>query len=325
MQKKTWKILLNITLLLVIGGFLWYVMHSLNKEDVTYVETKTEEQFTNSYARTLSFELPEEINRFELNDGKLYVSAGQSVYVYDKTGKQLISFNVKQDVRDITVNGKEIYVLYPTFLEVYADDGTLTRDWEACSELSDYCSLAVAGNFVFVTDAENKNICKYTSDGNFVAFINSPSDFIIPSHTFDIVSRNDTIYCSNSGRHLVESYTLDGDFITAFGSPGGGAGNFAGCCNPSYISFTPDGDFLTSEKGNPRISKFGKNGEFMNVILNNRILGGGNKAYEAYMDEEQLFVAGGNKISIFQFDDTPMTAKATPCSTCTKNCPLSKK
>ena len=91
--------------------------------------------------------------------------------------------------------------------------------------------MALTGDFVFITDAQNKNIVKYSREGNFKTFIDSPRDFIIPSYSFDILSYNDTLYCVNSGRHLIESYTLDGDFIAAFGGSGTEHGFFAGCCN----------------------------------------------------------------------------------------------
>ena len=299
-MNKSLKIIINIAIFLVVIGFIWYMARSVNKEETTYAETQQEEPFNSRYKEKFSFELPEEINRFELYNGKLYISAGQSVYLYDTGGNRITSFHVKPGVRDIATGENGIYILYPTFIEVYSEDGILIREWEACSELSDYCSFALAGEFVFVTDTENKNICQYTHEGNFVRFIKSPRGFIIPSYSFDIVSRNDTIYCANSGRHLVESYTLNGDFIAAFGGPGSEAGFFAGCCNPAYITLTPAGELLTSEKGNPRISSFERNGKFREVILNSRLLGGGNKAYEVCTDGERLFVAGKKIINIYQ-------------------------
>ena len=296
---KNLKIILNIAIFLIVVGFIWYVAKSVNKEEIAYVENRQEAPFESPYKVVSSFELPQEINRFELHDDKLFISSGESVYIYNTTGNQLYSFPVKQNVRDITVGDEKIYVLYPTFIEVYTFKGEPYHNWEACSELSDYCSLALAGDFLFVTDAANKNICQYTTEGNFVRFIKSPRGFIIPSYSFDIANMNDTIYCVNSGRHLIETYTLDGKFIAAFGGPGGETGFFAGCCNPVYISFTPDGELLTSEKGNPRVSVFERNGIFKELILNSRLLGGGNKAYETRTDGDRLFVAGKNKIAVF--------------------------
>ena len=299
---KTVKIVLNIAVVLVVAGFIVYMIHSVNKEEISYAENPQETPFASSYMQVLSFDLPQEIKRFELYDNKLFITAGESVYIYDAKGNQLASFPVKQHVRDITVENEKIYLLYPTFIEVYTINGELSLTWEACSEFSDYCSFALAADFLFVTDAENKNICKYTKEGNFVKFIRSPRGFVIPSYSFDIESWNDTIYCANSGRHLIESYTLDGDFIAAFGGPGGEPGSFAGCCNPVYISITSNGELITSEKGNPRISIFERNGNFKEVLLNSRLLGGGNKAHEVRTDGEQFFVAGKNKIMVYIYN-----------------------
>lgn len=301
-MRKTLKIILNIAIFLVVIGFVRYMIRSINEEEKTYAEEQEEVSFTTPYKSVSSFNLPEDINRSELYNGKLYIAAGESVYIYDTEGKLQHSFAAKADIRDITANGDYIYLLYPTFIEVYTDSGELTHQWKACSELSDYCSFTLAGDFVFVTDAENKNICKYTKEGNFVTFIQSPKGFIIPSYSFDIESRNDTIYCVNSGRHLIETYTVDGTFIAAFGEPGGEAGSFAGCCNPAYISFTPEGELLTSEKGNPRISAFRRNGTFKSVLFTARLLGGGNKAYQVMAEGDRLFVAGKNKITVYKYD-----------------------
>ncbi|MDR2037766.1 MAG: DUF5711 family protein [Bacteroidales bacterium] len=301
-MKKGLQIILNLIIFLLIAGFVWYMISSAGKEESSTVNvgTGTNEPFTSPYERIASFDLPEDVSRFEFHNDQLFISAGQSVYIYDTSGKQVGRFPVKPEVRDITVTGDNIYLLYPTEIEVYSYEGEKTHGWEACSDLSDYCSFTLAGDYIFVTDAANKNICKYTNEGNFVKFISSPVGFIIPSYSFDIETRNDTVFCVNSGRHLIETYTLDGKFISAFGGPGGEAGFFAGCCNPSYISFTSDGELITSEKGNPRISSYESNGKFKEVLLNSRLLGGGSEAYKVQTAGNRLFIAGKNKIVVYE-------------------------
>ena len=321
-MNKVSKVSLNLAIFLVIIGFAWYMIASINENDSpgSGIFRGTAETFKSPYRQVSSFKLPEEINRFEWYGHRLFISAGQHVYIFDTEGKRLADFRVGQDVRDITVGGDEIYLLYPTRIAVYSIDGKPTRQWESCSELSDYCSVTLVGDAVFVTDAENKDICKYTTEGDFVKFIKSPRGFIIPSYSFDIDSWNDTIYCVNSGRHSVETYTLNGDFIAAFGTPGSEQGFFAGCCNPVYISFTPCGMLIASEKGNPRVSSFNRNGKFKGVLLNSKMLGSGNKACEVKVMDDKLFVAAKNKISIFQCDKTSVSESA--CSGCPAGCLL---
>jgi len=203
--------------------------------------------------------------------------------------------------------------------------GGLIRQWEACSHLSDYCSFTLAGDAIFVTDAANKNICKYSTEGNFGKFIQSPASFIIPSYSFDIDNWNDTIYCVNSGRHRIESYTLNGDFIAAFGKSGSEAGSFSGCCNPAYISFTPGGALIISEKGNPRISSFERNEKFTSLWFNSKTLGGGNTASEVKAIKNKLFVAGKNKMFVYQCYNSSTVSSTFVCSGCPFDCPHKNK
>ncbi|MDR3246770.1 MAG: hypothetical protein LBT50_10100 [Prevotellaceae bacterium] len=257
---------------------------------------------------------------FELYKDKLYVADVQKVSVFDISGKQVNNFAVENNVRDIAVSDDEIYLLYPTGIDVYSLTGEKIRNWEACSDNSDYCSFTLSAEFVFVTDASNKHICKYDRQGGFVKFINSPNRFIIPSYTFGIEVVNDVLYCSNSGRHQVESFSLDGVYLGSFGKAGGAAGLFTGCCNPVHISATSWGDVITSEKGDPRISCYGSDGKFRSILLDSKSLGGGNKAYDVKTQDDKLYVAGANKISIFQFDKN--SGNDTACGSCAVNCPL---
>ena len=296
---KSLKIIVNIAVFLLIAGFVWYLIHSKNTNETFFTQTQIEEPIITPYKQVSSFSTPGEINRIDLYDNQLYLSIEESVYIYDTEGNPLASFNVNANVRDIAVDNSEIYVLYADYIEVYSKTGELIRGWEACSSLSDYSSFDVVENYVFVTDARNKEICQYTIEGYFVRFIKSPQGFIIPSHTFDIEAWNDTVYVVNSGRHLIESYTLDGKFIAAFGGSGAEAGSFVGCCNPAYISFTPEGNLVTSEKGNPRIALFDQDGTFKKIILNSPLLGGGVRAYEMRAEGNKLFVAGRSSIATF--------------------------
>lgn len=272
------------------------------------------------YKMISSFKTPDQIDAFELCGDRLIVAVPNNIYIYESSGELVNTFPVGSFVRDIAVDEDRVYLLYPTRVEVYDRKGEWVRDWEACSEESDYCSLTVFSGSVFVTDAANKNICKYTTDGNFVRFIHSPAGFIVPSYSFGIMHMDGVVYCSNPGRHLVESYSLEGEYIDSFGKPGGAAGSFSGCCNPVYLSGTPMGEIITSEKGIPQISCYGKNGDFHSVLLDEKALGGGHAAYEVRVWNDKLLVAGKNALSTFQYDKK--LAVQTACSSCGVDCPL---
>ena len=329
---KGLRIIINILILLIVAGFVWYMISSLTKNEVSFTGAETEQQgqdvFVSPYTKEASFEVPEKINALELVDDKLFIATNSSVMIYDFSGMLFGSFKVNgivnyesastgedssvdseesgidgeatTGVRDIVVSDNLIYLLFPTSIKVYSYEGHEVKAWEACSDNSNYCSMTLASGFVFVTDADNKNICKYTTDGNFIKFIHSPRGFVIPNFSFDIDIWNDTIYCVNAGRQQIETYTTDGVFIASFGHPGGQPGAFAGCCNPTHISFTSEGDILTSEKGNPRICLFEKNGRFKSLLLNSKMLGGGSNAYDVKIYDDKLYVALNKIVSVFK-------------------------
>ena len=298
-MSNTLKVIINFFIFVMIAGFIVYIIKSVNQDETTWVEAETVNTFTSNYSKVKTIVLEDTIHIFDVVEDYIYVLHGDKIIKYDAKGIKKLSFKVKPNVRDILLNNDKIYLLYSNLIKVYSLNGDSIYGWNACSDLSDYCSFTVSDNSVFVTDASNKNICQYTKDGNFVQFIESPHDFITPSHAFDITSLNDTIYCVNPGRHLIESYTSKGKFIASFGGPGTEAGFFAGCCNPAYISFNKQGELYTSEKGSPRICKY-KKGIFQEVVLNHRLLGGGYHAYEIKNIDNNLWVAHHDKIDIYR-------------------------
>ena len=263
---------------------------------------------------------------FDIYENTIYAALSDRISVFDAEGKHLRDFEIIAGVRDIVVEDTAIYLLYKTRIDLYSLEGYLyttqvddgQKGWEACSDNADYCSFTATKEYVFVTDAENKHIVQYDKQGAFVRFIKSPVGFIIPSYSFDIISINDTVYCSNSGRHKIESYTVDGEFIMSFGVTGTQAGAFAGCCNPVYLEKSSNGNILTSEKGNPRISCYSKNGKFRTILLDANMLGGGTAAYEMHVSGENIYIANKKTISVYGFDSNLL---GKSCAGCKEDCP----
>lgn len=310
----------------VVGRNLWNVFKHPDKlfydskRAQGFTLLKEDEDFVSPYRRVSGFMVSDDINAMELEGGSIYIAMPNNISVYGLSGELQTNFPTPSDLRDMTVHDGLIYALFPTRIEVYDREGNIKREWDACSENSDYCSLAVCHNGVFVTDAANKNICKYTLDGTMVRFIQSPKGFIVPSYCFGITYMDGIIYCSNPGRHLVESYSEEGEFLAAFGKVGIDAGAFSGCCNPAVLAPAGNGELLTSEKGIPRISCYDKDGQFRGVLLDSKALGGGHDAYDVRVMNNKLIVAGKDKVSVFQYDKR--LSQQTKCGQCDKDCPL---
>ena len=202
----------------VTGNLLWKmftrpddIFYGVDKKSTT-INRSHVNNIVSPYRKVSAFKISDQIDAFDLYEGRLIVAAPNNIYVYEPSGALVSNFPVGSSVRDVTVDDDRVYLLYPTRVEVYDLEGGWIRDWEACSEESDYCSLTVLSGNVFVTDAANKNICMYTIEGGFVKFIQSPSGFIVPSYSFGITNIDGVVYCSNPGRHLVESYSPNGEF-----------------------------------------------------------------------------------------------------------------
>lgn len=312
--------------LAVVGRNMWNLLKHPDKvfydskrtEGITLL--KEDGDFVSPYRRTFGFVVPDDISAMEVEGGSIYIATPNNIYVYGLSGELQTNFPTPSDLRDLAVMDGRIYALFPTRIEVYDRQGNVVQQWEACSETSDYCSIVVCKEGVFVTDAADKNICKYHPDGTLARFIQSPVGFIVPSYCFAITYMDGRIYCSNPGRHRVESYSTDGEFLAAFGKSGADAGAFSGCCNPAIITPANGGELLTSEKGIPRISCYAADGQFRSVLLDSRALGGGHTAYDVRVMKDKLIVAGGDKVSVFQYNKS--LSQQTLCGQCDKDCPL---
>lgn len=310
----------------VMGRSLWKML--TNPADIFYDGKEAKRmkdelervQFVSPYRRTFGFVVPDEITALELIGDQIVVGTSNNIYRYGINGELQGNFSVRSGLRDVAVYNDKLYLLFPSRIEVYDRQGEAIQEWEACSDDADYCQLTVLKEGVFVTDAAAKNICQYKLDGTLARFIKSPNGFVVPSYSFGITNINGHVFCSNPGRHIVEQYTTNGEYVASFGKSGIGAGEFSGCCNPVQIIATEKGELLTSEKGLPRISCYGNDGTFHSILLDDKALGGGHSAYDMRMLGDKLIVSGGNKISVFQYD--ARRSAQTLCGTCTIECPL---
>lgn len=324
--KITGSLAVGGVILSVAGRGMWNMFKRPDKLFYDSKRTKGTEllkedgDFVSPYRRIFGFLAPDDICAMEVDGGSIYIATPNNISIYGMSGELQTNFPTPSDLRDIAIYEGKIYALFPTRIEIYDRQGEIANEWEACSENADYCSLAVCPEGVFVTDAANKNICKYNLDGTLTRFIRSPKGFIVPSYCFGITYMAGTIYCCNPGRHLVESYSTDGEFVAAFGKSGAEPGAFSGCCNPAVLTPSNNGELLTSEKGIPRISCYRTDGSFRSILLDDKALGGGHDAYDVRVMKDKLIVAGGNKVSVFQYDKR--VSALTACGQCDADCPL---
>lgn len=321
------SVLLGAGFVWAAGDRLWKMM--AHPEQIFYdAETDRRDKvaaeqtsFVSPYRLTFGFVTPNAISALEIaGRDTIVVGTENNICLYGLDGQLQKEFPIAGGLRDLAFYDGNMYLLFPNHIEVYGLDGREVLKWNACNDDADYCSVTVFEGGVFVTDAANKNICQYRLDGSLSRFIESPAGFIVPSYSFGITNIRGNIFCSNPGRHCVEQYTADGEFVASFGKSGTGAGEFCGCCNPVQLTGTNAGEILTSEKGIPRISCYTLDGKFRSVLLDEKALGGGHVAYDMRVSGDKLIVAGKNKVSVFQYD--ARRAADTLCGNCEVECPM---
>jgi hypothetical protein len=199
---------------------------------------------------------------------------------------------------------------------VYDTAFNLVKSIAACSDNSELCAVAVVGSSIFVSDAENKNIAKHDMDGNFREFVVSPNKFVVPSLTFSLAAKGDTLLAVNPGLHSIELYTEDGKFIRSF------KGDFRGCCNPAFIAVDCFGNIITSEKGEQRIGSYTTGGKKLATLAEARMLNPRSTTVKGAAIAPMgstLAVAIGQKIMWLAGDNS------SACGGCTKQgCPYRK-
>lgn len=283
--------------------------------------TTGQKALASPFRRVFAFETAQKISALEVTpEAEIILGVEKELLFYGMDGVMHHRLAVSDIIRDLAVHRQSIYVLHPAGITVFGLGGERLAHWQACSELADYCSLTVLDQGVFVTDACAKNICHYRLDGSLVRFIGSPAGFVVPSYSFGITHLEDHIFCSNPGRHCIEEYDIEGNYVGSFGKRGLEAGHFCGCCNPVHLVATPTGELLTSEKGIPRISCYHRDGSFRSILLDQQALGGGHEAYDLRRHDGRLIVAGEQKVSVFQYDYNQDLLSL--CGSCTLNCPL---
>ncbi len=204
---------------------------------------------------------------------RLYVAGDSKIQVIDLNGKLLKEIALSGNPQPTEVSDNIIYVSVNNQILVYDPEGNLLKEWEKPGENSVITAIAASENEIFVADAGNRKIVRYSKQGEKQIEFDGKAEegvlhgFIIPSPCFDIGFNSEgDLWVVNPGLHALENYTPDGHLREHWNNSGMMTEGFSGCCNPVYFTFLPDGRFVTSEKGLVRIKTYKPSGEFEGVV-----------------------------------------------------------
>ena len=219
-------------------------------------------------------------------NGRIYVAGDQAVHILVPTGQRQHVIELEREPICLAVGGAEhsepgrLFVGTASGIEVFDADHAAWASWRIPSEDAVLTSIAVAAKDVFVADAGNRLVWRFAANGEFAGQIGKANParqvpgFVIPSPHFDVaIGAEGLLHIVNPGKLQITAFTFDGDFGTAWGRADSSVGGFFGCCNPVHIALLPDGRFVTSEKGIPRIKVYGPTGKFLAVVAGPRQLG----------------------------------------------------
>jgi hypothetical protein len=223
---------------------------------------------------------------------RIYVGGDQTVLIFKRDGDREAAVECSAPPRCLAVSAdRTLYVGYKKRVEVYSPEGRLASSWKSPGERAWLTSIALDGDRVYVADMGHCTVWIFRPGGERVGQIGSREakkyapGLRIPSPYFDIaVAPDGLLRVVNPGRAQIEAYTKEGQMELSWGKASFKIDGFIGCCNPSHIAILPDGSFVTSEKGTPRVKIYDSQGEFQCVVAGPAQLGEYGSAREVATD-----------------------------------------
>jgi hypothetical protein len=122
-------------------------------------------------------------------------------------------------------------------------------------------AVDAAGN-VFVPDADNDRIQKFTGDGTFLTMWGgsgpAAGQFLDPEGV--AVDGAGNVFVADTGADRIQKFTNTGTFLTTWGSSGTADGEFSG---PVAVAVDANGNVFVADRFNNRIQKFTNTGTFV--------------------------------------------------------------
>jgi sugar lactone lactonase YvrE len=204
--------------------------------------------------------------------GRVVAVGDSAVRVLDEGGNLLASWTTEGSAHSVAVDASgRVLVGEVGRVEVFDPTGELLSVLSDAPRLGRVTALAPLADGLLVADASARCLRRYGHDGAHVADIgkdNRMKGFLIPNGVLDFaVDDRGVIHAANPGKHRVESYTLDGEYLGYVGRFDGRAPEgFAGCCNPTNVTVLGHDRIFVTEKAKPRAKVLDAEGHLLAVI-----------------------------------------------------------
>ena len=282
--EKNSHIITGIIVLISIAGILYFGYRAItdnmrkdqeNPFDLNLDYYKNNDPALNQYAERKSVQVPlERLTGICLDrQGDLYAAGEGAVIRFGPDGREKSRLEISNPVTCLAADLQgRLYLGMGDHIEIYSG-GEKTGHWESLGENSLITSIAVSAERIYLADAGSRVIWKFNQDGRLLGRIGEKNPkkqiqgFIIPSPYFDVgIDPDGRLWAADTGHHLLEQYNDSGDLVCSWGEYSMKIDGFCGCCNPTHFSFLPDGSFVTSEKGIPRVKIYSSEGVLKAVV-----------------------------------------------------------
>ncbi len=204
----------------------------------------------------------------------IFTLGDDEVRIFDSKGSFARNWRVIDKASCITVGSDgQIYIGSSGRIEIYDGRGIRKGGFLAGEQgrQAEVTAVKVCRSNILVADAAARIIRRFDLSGRQIGQIGTKSkagSFILPNRWLDFaVDSKGTVYATDTGRHLVTAWDLDGSPLGSFGKFGmSNPEDFVGCCNPVNLAVTADGKIVTAEKMVARVKVYESDGRLLAVI-----------------------------------------------------------
>ncbi len=205
---------------------------------------------------------------------RVYLAAQGAIRILGREGEPISEIPLRGSARCVAVAADgTVYAGLRDHIEVFDAQGAPLGAWESPGKRTWFTGLALDAENVFAADSGNRVVLRYDQSGRVQGRIGQRNKergvpgLIVPSPYLDVaLGKDGLVRVNNPGRHVVESYTFNGDLELSWGKPSGAIDGFCGCCNPIGLAMLPDGKCVTCEKGLPRVKVHAADGSLDCVV-----------------------------------------------------------
>jgi hypothetical protein len=233
-----------------------------------------------------------------IKDGIIWLTGNEVLQAVTTGGVQQLKTDIDGTGTCIHATENAVFIGFTDHVKKYSLEGELIATWEVPGVKCVFTSLAANDQVLYVADAGNRRVLRYSFDGELLGAFRGKSEsaaghgFIIPSACFDLVVNSyDELWVVNTGKHAIENYSNDGRMRGFWQKGSMTIDGFAGCCNPAELAVLSDGSFVTSEKGLVRIKVYDSSGELQGVVAAPDKFIEDGKAPEVAVDKNDIIYA----------------------------------